>query len=175
MLDTNNTVPFEAVPVEQVKQTIHDALELTCYMDDGYQASQFIKQLPMEQRYQACDAILEHHEQIVDEAVREYARKYVPSQCETPEGMDKVLSKLLEEFEYSWLFSTYPQCYVRSSFNPNWEPLYYFAIQMLPIEQAVQLGVSRYEEDEIPQYKRTYGDSTLCIFSESLVEVPQKH
>lgn len=163
------------IPVEEAKEVMASAIELVRGLDESGTVERYMLALHEEDFYHLAVSVIENHEHIVDMAARAYAKKHMPERCVTKEGVEEALELLSADFEYSWIKGKEPECHVRSSYNPNWEPLYHFGVQLLPIEYAVSNGLSPYTEEDIPDYKRQYGEFTVCMFCDSLVERPKMH
>lgn len=164
-----------SIPVDEAKEILREAVDLVRGIDPSGTVERFIAAQTPTDAYHVALSLLSNHEHIVDVAARDYARKYMPECCTTPEKLEDALESLADVFEYSWVMNDEPECHVRSPHNPNWEALYYFAVRMLPIGHAVKHGLSPYKEEDIEHYKARYGDLTLCMFCDSLVERPKVH
>ncbi|MCP4528599.1 MAG: hypothetical protein GY833_22195 [Aestuariibacter sp.] len=178
-MDNGNVMPVEGAPESQTRATMKEALELIRGADISGKAERFMMAQQPRDLYQLAKSIVDNHSQAVDTATRDYVRKYAPEHCTTVNDTEAVLDAVAESIEYSWITGKVddpiPKCHVRSHLNPNWEPLYLFGIQMLPIEHAVEHGLSPYTVEDIPAYKERHGNLTLCLYCDSLVESPKLH
>lgn len=160
---------------DEAKDIITNAAAIARGIDPSGAVERYLLAQEPADLYRMSLCLLRNHEHVVDQASKDYAKKYVPEAAASEDLIEEVLDGLVETFKYSWIVDNAPRCYVSSPYNPNWEALYYFRVTIMPIEDAVSKEGLPYTDTDIQLYKDRHGGAALCIFFGSLVERPKVH